>query len=195
MKKIKCLFKRDPETGLVADEVSEDAEWVFNGEGIATRKFDGTCCMIKDGKFYKRYDAKHGKVPPENFIPAQEPDSETGHWPGWVPVSEESPQDRYHMEAFARGNQTAKAFLDPGGMCDDTYELCGPKINGNPERLVTHELVQHGINTFPIMHHPKSIDEIKEFLRDRNIEGIVWHHKDDDRMVKIRQKDFGFMRG
>lgn len=31
---------------------------VLEGEGFATEKIDGSCCVIIDGVFYKRYDAK-----------------------------------------------------------------------------------------------------------------------------------------
>lgn len=44
--------------------------------------------MIRGGRLFKRYDAKHGKIPPPDFEPAQPPDDVTGHWPGWVPVGE-----------------------------------------------------------------------------------------------------------
>jgi hypothetical protein len=46
MRKIVSLFKRDYEgTRLVHDEAVPGAEWVLAGEGTATRKFDGTCCI------------------------------------------------------------------------------------------------------------------------------------------------------
>ena len=38
--------------------------WVFKGEGIPTRKRDGTACAVIDGVLYLRYDAKHGKPAP-----------------------------------------------------------------------------------------------------------------------------------
>src|SRR5688572_32673379 len=104
MKKIISLFQRNYETDrLVRDEVTPGAEWVINGEGVATRKWDGTCCMIKEGVLYKRYDAKHGKTPPEGFLPAQEPDPVTGHWPGWLKVGN-GKEDKYHREAFDLGH-------------------------------------------------------------------------------------------
>ena len=60
MKKIVSLFKRDYEgrPPLVYDEVVEGAEWVLAGEGIATRKWDGTCAMVSYGKLWKRYGAR-----------------------------------------------------------------------------------------------------------------------------------------
>jgi hypothetical protein len=175
MRKIVSLFKREYEgTRLVYDEVVPGAEWVLAGEGIATRKFDGTCCMVKEGKLYKRYDATAGKTPPAGFSPAQDPDPATGHWPGWVPVSD-SPDDRWHREAFT------------GKEPDGTYELCGPKVQGNPDKFERHVLVPHGKET--LGDAPRTFDALKTYLESREIEGIVWHHQ-DGRMVKIKRRDF-----
>lgn len=176
MKKIISLFKRDYNGNrLVINEVVEGAEWVLNGEGIATRKYDGTCCMIRDGKLYKRYDAKNGKIPPVDFEPAQNPDEKTGHWPGWIPVNE---KDKWHNEAMESNLE------------DGTYELCGPKINGNPENFDHHILIPHGKD---ILDTPRTFEGLKEWFKDKDIEGIVWHNK-DGRMVKIKKKDFGIKR-
>ncbi len=50
MRKIKSLFKRDYEGNRnVYDEIVEGSEWVAMGEGKATKKYDGTCCMVNDG--------------------------------------------------------------------------------------------------------------------------------------------------
>ena len=55
MRKIPSLFKRDYEgTHKVYDEVVEGSEWVLAGEGVPTRKWNGTACMIEGGKLYKR---------------------------------------------------------------------------------------------------------------------------------------------
>ena len=65
MKKIISLFQRNYDGDrLVRDELVPGAEWVAAGEGKATRKWDGTCCMVRDGVLFKRYDAKAGKTPP-----------------------------------------------------------------------------------------------------------------------------------
>jgi hypothetical protein len=65
LKKIISLFQRNYDGDrLVRDEVVPGAEWVLAGEGDATRKLDGTCCMIRDGKLFKRYEVKQGKKPP-----------------------------------------------------------------------------------------------------------------------------------
>jgi hypothetical protein len=178
MKKIISLFQRNYEGDrLVRNEVVPGAEWVLEGEGIATRKWDGTCCMVRDGVLYKRYDCRKGKVPPEGFEPAQEADPETGHWPGWLPVGD-GPEDRWFREA-----ELPKE--------DGTYELCGPKIQGNPERMTSHKLIPHGC--WGLFDCPRDFEALKEYLARTDIEGIVWLHP-DGRMVKIKGKDFGFKR-
>jgi hypothetical protein len=179
MKKIISLFARNYDgDGLVRDEIVPGAEWVVAGEGVATRKRDGTCCMIRDGKLWKRYDAKHGKTPPSDFEPAQEPDPVTGHWPGWRPVGD-GPDDKFHREAFA---------YQPDG----TYELCGPKINGNRESLDRHILLRHGSEV--LENAPRTFAALRTYFDGSDIEGIVWHHL-DGRMVKIKTRDFGLKRG
>ena len=182
MKKIISLFQRNYEGNrLVRDEVVPGAEWVIAGEGVATRKWDGTCCLIDSGMLYKRYNAKRGKTPPEGFIPAQDFDPVTGHMPGWVLVGEGS-EDQYHREAFER------LSLRLNG----TYELVGPKIQGNPENLEAHYLIPHG--KYILTEAPRSFGAFYGYFKAVRIEGIVWHHP-DGRMVKIKAKDFGLKRG
>lgn len=176
MKKIVSLFQRNYEGDrLVRNEVVPGAEWVIAGEGVATEKYDGTCCMVRDRKLFKRFDAKNGKTPPTNFESSQDPDPVTGHWPGWVPVGE-GPEDRWHREASWSGPH------------DCTCELVGPKVNGNPHNLECHVLWCHGI---PLADDPpRTFEGVRDYLSKNNIEGIVWHHS-DGRMVKIKRKDFG----
>lgn len=176
MKKIISLFQRNYDGDrLVRDEVVPGAEWVALGEGAATRKFDGTCCMVRSGRLFKRYDAKKGKTPPAGFEAAQEPDATTGHWPGWLPVGD-GPDDRWHREAFSGCSN----------LSDGTYELCGPKIQGNPEGFASHTLVLHGSELVEI---PRDFEGIRRILIAGKIEGVVWHHP-DGRLVKIKRKDF-----
>jgi hypothetical protein len=178
MKKIPSLFARNYETDrLVRNEVVPGSEWVLEGKGNPTLKWDGTSVLIQDGTLYKRYDAKNGKVPPEGFVPAQDADLVTGHWPGWVPCNPISPADHYHFLAFMRAIHE-----------DGTYELIGPKVQGNPHGLNHYELMRHGDTQ--LYGVPRDFDGIKAFLQENKMEGIVWHHP-DGRMVKIKAKDFG----
>jgi len=181
MQKIISLFQRNYDGDrLVRDEVVPGAEWVLAGEGVATIKYDGTCCLVRDGKLYKRYDAKAGKQPPANFEPAQDPDPVTGHWPGWVPVGD-GPEDQWHREAW---------LLRYGKFADGTYELIGPKVQGNPYHQVQHSLARHGAATAGLENVPRDFTGLRAFFERERIEGIVWHHP-DGRMVKIKRRDFG----
>ncbi|WP_299076280.1 DUF5565 family protein [uncultured Paraglaciecola sp.] len=179
MKKIPTIFKRNPENmSSLIDECHPDCLWVFNGEGVATRKLDGTSCLVRNGKFYKRREVKKGKTPPQDFI--QETfDEVTGKRTGWVPVIHE---DKWHMEAWNH--------FEDGARADGTYELVGPKIQGNPEKSSTHELLRH--DYAQVLDCPFiGLKEIGDWLEGEEIEGVVWHHP-DGRMAKIKRRDFGF---
>jgi hypothetical protein len=186
MKKIPTLFQRNYETDrLVRDEVTPGCEWVIQGEGIATRKLDGTCCLVRDGKLYKRYELKPGRIPPTGFEPVSAVDTETGKVPGWVPVGD-GPEDQWHREALHL----------PYILRDGTYELVGPKVQGNPEHYDYHTLWAHkaGDLTFhPLQEPPRDFAGLRAFLSTIDIEGIVWHHP-DGRMAKIKGRDFGLRR-
>lgn len=190
MVKIISLFQRNYDGDrLVRDELVPGAEWVLAGEGTATRKLDGTCVRIKDGKLYRRYDAKHGKTPPEGFEPAQEYDQVTGHMPGWIAVGD-GPEDQYHREGAIRLSSQLSGDGRPM-LTEWTGELLGPKIQGNPEHVEYHMIVKHGGD--PIYDAPRDFEGLKAYFGANDIEGIVWHHE-DGRMVKIKGKDFGIKR-
>ena len=183
MKKIKSLFERNYETDrLVNPTVVAGSEWVIAGEGIATRKFDGTCCLVKNGELYKRYDVKKNRKAPEGFVPAQSPDETTGHWPGWVRVSPDNPSDKWFWRAW----ETFKSEMGDG-----TYELCGEHFQSNPENFAGDVFVKHGVEI--LLSVPRTFDGLKEWFVDKDIEGIVWHRDNGD-MVKIKKKDFGLKR-
>lgn len=182
MRKIISLFQRNYESDhLVRNEVVPGAEWVLVGEGIATRKFDGTACMVRDGKLYRRYELKKDRLAPVGFEPSQEPDPVTDDIPGWVPVNDAS-SDKWHRQAYMTWTDWP----------DGTYELVGPKVQGNPEGFGGHTLIPHGRDT--LRDAPRDFEGIQAYLSTHNIEGIVWWHP-DGRMVKIKAKDFGLRRG
>lgn len=182
MKKTPSLFQRNYDGDrLVRDELVPGSEWVANGEGVATKKIDGTCCRWHDGKLWKRYELKAGKTAPAGFEPAQEADQVTGDIPGWVPIGD-GPDDARHREALVAAG---------GSLFDGTYELCGPKVQKNPEGYDSHVLIRHGCEV--LQDCPRTFEGLKEYLKDRDIEGVVWHHP-DGRMVKIKGKDFGYGR-
>lgn len=189
MKKIISLFQRNYDGDrLVRDEVVPGAEWVLAGEGVATRKWDGTCVLIEDDVMWKRYEVKAGKQPPDGFRPANDVDQTTGKQQGWLLVGD-GPEDRWHREA---GCPRGEPLYEDG-----TYELVGPKINGNPEGFAHHKLIQHGASWLDDggwpADIPRTFDDIKQWLFDNEVEGIVWHRDNGD-MVKIKAKDFGIKR-
>lgn len=201
MQKIISLFQRNYDGDrLVRDEVTPGAEWVIDGTGVATRKWDGMAFKFEDGLWFKRYDAKaftddgtkkrkYNRTPPGDFIPAQDPDPITGHWPGWVPCFQNEPADYLLFETID------KQFPRQYEIINGTYELVGPKIGTrggpNPERLTMHLLIKHGENV--IENIPRTFEGLKKWFLDVDTEGVVWHHP-DGRMCKIKKKDFGFKR-
>lgn len=144
--------------------------------GVATRKFDGTCCKIKNGKYFKRRTLKKNIEPPIFFI-LEYSDAVTGKRFGWVPVTEE---DKWHLEALSSINP------------DGTYELVGPNVQGNPEGFYRHTLVSHKYSVI-YCGILRTFDGIRAFMKDKDIEGIVFHHP-DGRMAKIKKSDYGMER-
>jgi hypothetical protein len=180
MKKIPTIFVRDlsKQPSLVTPEWKPGCEWVRDGEGVATLKHDGSCCMVRAGELYKRRELKQGQPEPVNFERADF-DEETGKTVGWVPVVDGNPDDKYHMEAWSECGAEHP---------DGTYELMGPKVQGNKENHRSHVLVPHGAVQIDV---PRTFDGLRVFLDRNQIEGVVWHHP-DGRAAKIKRKDFGF---
>lgn len=178
MRKMPTIFNRSYRAGIVRviNMQHPKCDWVFNGEGVATRKWDGTCCMIKNGEYFKRRTLKKNIEPPIFFI-LEDSDPITGKRFGWVPVTEE---DKWHMEA------------DRDGLSDGTYELMGPKIQGNPEGYDGYVLVNHlHCGTYNVIL--RTFDGIREFMKDKDIEGLVFH-RDNGQMAKIKKSDYGIER-
>jgi len=187
MKKISTLFKKDPnDLGRVINEINPENDWVFK-DGIPTRKFDGTASAIIDGEIYKRYDVKKGREVPKGAIPCQEADLITGHHPHWLKCDINKPEDKYFFEGYNSLAELEKVE-------DGTYELIGEKIQGNPEKIQGHHLVKHGLHTLSL--EDDSFEYLKNYLSNPNndIEGIVFHHRTDGRMCKLRKSDFGIKR-
>jgi hypothetical protein len=178
MIKIPTIFVRDmsKQPALVLNAWVAGTEWVRDGEGIATRKYDGTSCMVRDGKLYKRRELRQGDISPSDFE-SLGTDENTGKTVGWVPVGD-GPEDKWHREAFDRPH------------ADGTYELIGPKIQGNKDGLKErHVLLLHAAAD-QFTEAPRTFSGLRHFLEEHVIEGLVWHHP-DGRMAKIKRRDFG----
>jgi hypothetical protein len=177
MRKIPTLFIRDvDDMRRVTRQVNPACRWVVAGEGVATRKYDGTCVLLDDaGRWWARREVKPGKTPPPNYRPV-ETDPNTGKTVGWEPI-EQSAFAKFHAEALAAGIPGT-----PG-----TYELVGPKVNGNPEQVGRHVLWAHA-DADVLPDAPRDFDGLARYLGDFPGEGIVWHHP-DGRMVKLKRRD------
>lgn len=193
MKKIPTLFQRDPDDRRhLLPIVTPGCEWVVVGEGVATRKYDGTCVGLDElGDWWARREVKPGKADPPGFR-LLGVDETTGKRMGWEPI-EQSGFYRWFAEAV---NRIGYDPIEPG-----TYELCGPKINGNPEDYPHHVLRAHDhaellhLDAAPIPGDAEAVYRWfaaaapEATLHGRRFEGIVWHHP-DGRMVKLKWKDF-----
>jgi hypothetical protein len=185
MKKIPTIFERDWEgdRSRVLDEVVPGCMWVIAGEGVATRKYDGTACLVEDGKLWKRREQRAGTgAPPEDFR-LVEHDLTTDKIIGWVPVGD-GPDDKWYREALNNAGGI-------GGLPDGTYELLGPKVQGNPERFEQHTLLRH-VDAEPYIV-PRTYAGMRDLLKELDVEGFVFHHP-DGRMAKIKARDFGIKR-
>ena len=185
MRKIPTLFQRNPDDMRhVLPEVHPDCKWVLAGEGVATRKYDGTCVLYDPDSldWWARREVKPFKTAPANYRPV-ESDEVTGKTVGWEPI-EQSP--------FWRAFQECNQFADTDGLAPGTYELCGPKVNGNPEGFDRHTLIRHAtaemltVGGHPV---PTGFEALREYMRAFRHEGIVWHHP-DGRLAKLKRRDF-----
>lgn len=197
MNKIPTLYLRDwdndPE--YITRTPNLSALWVFANEGIATRKYDGTCVMFDGDCWWARREVKGHQTAPSNFVQTTEPDPNTNRVMGWIPM-ENSQYERFWREATSDGNAL---WWAPG-----TYELCGPRIGRNPEFLDDYMLYKHSeaqqLQLQLTNHNELSFDLLWHYVvylkLAQNIEGIVWHHKTDPtKMAKIKALDFKHIRG
>ncbi|WP_042397949.1 RNA ligase 1 family protein [Streptacidiphilus carbonis] len=186
MQKIPTVFVRDfsARPAYVTEQPDPRCRWVLDGEGTPTRKYDGACTALDaDGRWWARREVKAGGTPPPDYLPLHT-DEETGKTVGWEPI-EQSGFARWHAEAVAHSD------LAPGS--EGTFELIGPKVNGNPERSEVHRLVAH--DTAERLDVPdRSFAGIRETVlalaAADGCEGIVFHHS-DGRKAKIKARDFG----
>lgn len=187
MKKIPTLFKKKYDKNgkplELTDEFTNDRCRQALEKGTPTIKFDGSCCAIINGKFYKRYDAKKGKPIPIGAIKCQEKaDEVTGHLPCWVRVREDNPSDKWFIEALDNALRIEDELLD------GTYEAVGKHFNGNPYNLFYDTLIRHGEAVIKDLGRDK--DSIYEYLKENNVEGIVYWLNNEP-LCKIKRTDFG----
>jgi hypothetical protein len=193
MQKIPTVFQRNPEdrSGLL-NEVNPPAEWVLAGEGVAHRKYDGTCVLLDaDGSWWNRREIRKGKTMPSDAIDLGT-DPNTGKTMCWVPNT-----DGGHRKNLLLAIENYEGELLPG-----TYELCAPNIDTrggkNPERLTEPAIYRHDTSpVFEVSPEDLTFERLREIIMalhdDEGLEGLVWHHP-DGRMAKLKGIDFGCTR-
>jgi hypothetical protein len=170
MEKIPTMYPRDEakKGHPVMPGVKPECAWVEAGEGVPTRKLDGTNVKIEAGKLFKRQKPKGGQPYDEA---------------AYAEAVRGDPGDKYIWEAFD---------ALPGKL-DGIYEAVGPKIQGNPEGYPNHTLVRV-VPADPSLtamgEVPRTFEGLRAYLTSEAIEGIVFHHP-DGRFAKIKRRDFG----
>jgi hypothetical protein len=183
VKKIPTLYGRTEDRKSLTDEVTPGCEWVLKGEGAPTRKYDGTCVLLNhNGAWWARRTVKPKRMPPSGFVEIER-DPTTGITVGWEPISQSS---------FAACHADALEFDGPRTTVG-TYELIGPKINGNPERVERHALIRHEIPHVQELNASLDPLALMDLCARYGYEGVVWHHRDrhlgDERMAKLKVRD------
>lgn len=198
MKKMKTLFAINRSKDLATEEIQQGCEWISDKGVEASVKIEGTAAFFKDGILFKRYDRKLKKkfakmaknkkafnptldmfkdVPDNAIACEKEPDPISHHWPHWIPVTD-SPEDKHFQDALN---------LNPQLENNCSYELIGEKVQHNMYNLQGHKLVKHGDNVVTTLKS-FSFASIKEWLKENEVEGLVFKHP-DGRMCKVRRKD------
>jgi hypothetical protein len=184
MNYIPTLFRRHAGDSRIYPELTPGCEWVVNGEGLAYRMWDGISCKMINSVLYRHHTVRPEKTPPPQFISAGCPDP-NGNWRGWVPVFSRADTDKCFVEAITHWHKR-NGCLPPEG----TYELCGPKVQGNPYKFDYHILIPH---TFWIEPRcPRTYGNLGLYLETTPIMGVVWTHP-DGRMAQVKARDYGLM--
>ena len=192
VKKIPSIFHRKERSSLVDQtQVNPDCQWVFEQSQVCiTVKRDGTPVRYWNGGGWhqrRTLASKNGEplVAPVDFMPVQDTptyddESKKMEWPGWVPLDTQ-------YEGILQEALRLSVPLYHG--C--TYELCGPKVNGNPERLSVHQLFSHGVEEVG-MTVPLTPQRLIETVQGLSHEGVVVYELIGlRRMAKLKRRDLG----
>lgn len=187
MEKIPTLFERDWKGNRKVIDQLAVTDFDFENAN-ATEKLDGMNVRITV--------RNHTVVRVEkrrNPSKAQKAEGIKDPW--YVDAHEGAKEDQYLFEATAN---TDFATVPDG---EWSAEALGPKIQGNPLQLETHQLYFFSLsewrNKVTFENVPTDFAGLKEWLpkqksllgNDCGIEGIVWHHTNGS-MCKIKVKDF-----
>lgn len=194
MRKIPTVFARTEDRRyVVTDQVTPGCEWVFDPHQAhlvtATRKLDGVCVFFRNGNWWTRRQVKSGQATPPSFVRVDfDPVTETAT--GWEPAIQ-SAYAKHIKDAIDSDFVITADSRDPERT--DTFELVGPKVNGNPDHFEHHTLFSHHspmLHLRPDQWRPGGETSLLMVLaRLHGWEGIVWHHQ-DGRMAKLKVRDY-----
>ncbi len=183
MEKIPTLFERD-EHFRVVDKPRPECRWVFDGEGLATEKLDGTNVRltVRSGLLVRVEKRR-------NPSKAQKQQGVKDGW--YVDTDEFSKEDRWILDAARHTDVTSW----PDG--EHACEAMGPSIQGNPLGLAEHRCVPFNMSVPSYDGIPRGYADLQAYLATLEsrfapghlAEGIVFHHP-DGRRAKIKRKDF-----
>ena len=120
MKKIPTIFDRDWEGNRgVIDKPMPECDWVFDGEGFATEKVDGTNVKVAIAQCKIIHVWKRKNPNKEQ--------KKKGIEPWYIDANRDDPQDKHIFKAVDN-------TIIPGNIPDGEYECeaYGGKIQGNP---------------------------------------------------------------
>lgn len=204
---------------LATTMVREEAR--VKGQGVATGKLDGCCVRLTERGLEMRQDLRmatkgphKGKYVSKKGKPANMPAT-------WVPTTNkpelnperkfvshigfrcaQSPGDKYALEVFSEDKNQVRVltsilpvtieYVPVENLTGKTYELLGPRINGNFHELEEHCLAPHGGVVVDL--GDDQLDTVKLFLTTdplgQKLEGIVWH-MDDGTCYKVHRQHLG----
>ena len=189
MNRIPSVFERN-EGRQCVDKVRPECQWVLDGHGFATEKFDGVACNLRGNRLYRRFRVRASEEAPPGWVHHSDDSRQrTGH--GWLPMND-SVLDEDHQEAHQWLREQHWSTRHAG-----TYELVGPRARRNPYNLKGHQLWRHGGTVISgVTRAPRTFAGIKRLLEFElyPMEGIVfWNERPSGiyEMAKVKRKDFG----
>ena len=185
MKKIPTLFKRDEGNRKY---VTLEYAVILPPHVLATQKLDGVCVAHFNGDWWFRREVNPQKHEPDGWVGVDK-DEGTGKRVGWEPAKN-SGFYLYLREALDEDDSLVDDIADSDEDTPLTYELLGPKINGNPHGEGDHWLYPHGRFELSDVPDGEDPEEIQRFVRSlpKEIEGIVWWH-DCKPVAKLKRRD------
>jgi hypothetical protein len=201
MRAIPTLFRLDEYLGGKAGSqpFNKYARQILEGSDlwVPRRKRNGIPVLYRaDGGWSQGVSLHHSVPEPEGFVVTYRGKRATeDRVPkfrfGWVPA------DTARLSVLRRALLVNAPELEPG----KSYELCGPGICENAERLPTPQLFQHSTQEIclDLYARPLTYDLLRTYFRTKlaelGWEGVVWHGPvpfggNDCLMMKLRVDDF-----